>query len=174
MLDLISARLNSIALIGAMLAVAVMLGAAGWQVVARYLLAQPPAWTEELARFSMVWAGLLGASCAFRGKHDPTLFPNALAITGGRGRVLALVRAAGVSLFILPILWFSVFGLGMNPTKGYIARLAGRQAETMDIPMTLFGIAIPIAFTLILIHLIADIAKQFASFEIEKTTEKSN
>ncbi len=37
-----------------------------WQVVSRYLLGDPSSWTEELARFSLIWAGLLGAVYAYR------------------------------------------------------------------------------------------------------------
>ncbi|MFZ1816231.1 MAG: TRAP transporter small permease [Rhizobiaceae bacterium] len=166
-LDRLSLALHNIALWGAVLAVVFMLGAACWQVVARYILAQPPAWTEELARFSMVWAGLLGASCAFRLRSDPSLFPQMLDRSGGTGRLLALVRLAGVLIFIFPILWYSFFGPGMNPERGYIARLAGRSAETLDVPMTVFGLAIPVAFTLIFIHLIA----QFALSMTEPNTE---
>ncbi|PWV97773.1 TRAP-type C4-dicarboxylate transport system permease small subunit [Hoeflea marina] len=162
LMDALSALLNRVALAVAVAAVAVMLGAAGWQVIARYLLSQPPAWTEELARFSMVWGGLMGASCAFRTKVDPTLFPEALVMTGNRGRLLLVVRSLGVLAFVLPTLWFCVFGPGANPARGYIARLAGRQAETMDLPMMVFGIAIPIAFAVILVHVLAELARGFA------------
>ncbi|MCG8492912.1 MAG: TRAP transporter small permease subunit [Sneathiellales bacterium] len=154
-IDGVSEQLNRLALWGAVLAVIVMLGAAGWQVIARYALAQPPVWTEELARFSMVWAGLLGASCAFRWKSDPSLFADMQKKTGTLGKLLLLLRSFGTLVFIAPIIWYSIFGINMNPARGYIARLAGRNAETMDLPMALFGIAIPLAFTLILLHLIA-------------------
>lgn len=157
MLERLSFGLHRIALFCALIAVLVLLAAAGWQVIARYFLAQPPAWTEELARFSMVWAGLLGASCAFRLNADPSLFPNLHAAEGTAGKIRAVLRSIGVLIFISPILWFSFFGPNMNPARGYLARLSGRQAETMDVPMTVFGIAIPIAFTLILIHLIAQL-----------------
>ena len=161
-LNRVSGGLNQLALWGAILAVGVMLASAGWQVVARYILAQPPIWTEELARFSMVWGGLLGASCAFKNQYDPTLFPEAQNRTDPIGLVLAWVRAAGVMLFISPILWYSIFGLNGKISSGYIGRLAGRQAETMDVPMTVFGIAIPIAFTIIFIHLLADLAMRMS------------
>lgn len=39
-----------------------------WQVLSRYLLASPSPWTEEIARFSLIWVGMLGASYAFRTK----------------------------------------------------------------------------------------------------------
>lgn len=167
LLDRVSDGLNRVALVGAALAVAVMLAAAGWQVVARYLLNQPPIWTEELARFSMVWGGLLGASCAFRLRRDPTLFPDVLTLRGTRGLVYTVIRSLGVLCFILPILWFSFFGPGGDVSRGYLARLAGRQTETMDLPMTIFGVAIPLAFMLIVLHVLADLA--VALSEIRKT-----
>lgn len=158
-LDRLSVWLHYGAMAGAVFAVLVMLAAAGWQVFARYLLSQPPAWTEELARFSMVWGGLLGASCAFRLKADPTLFPDAVARRGTVGIILVLIRSAGVLMLVLTTLWFCAFGPGMNLARGYVARLIGRQAETMDLPMIVFGIAIPIAFVIITIHVLADLSR---------------
>jgi TRAP-type C4-dicarboxylate transport system permease small subunit len=36
-----------------------------WQVATRFLLRSPSSYTEELARFLLIWVGLLGASYAF-------------------------------------------------------------------------------------------------------------
>ncbi|MGY4024533.1 TRAP transporter small permease [Aeromonas rivuli] len=35
-----------------------------WQVFSRYVLSQPSTMTDEVARFSMIWVGLLGAAYA--------------------------------------------------------------------------------------------------------------
>jgi len=158
-LDRVSVQLNRVGLVVAVLAVLVMFAAASWQVFARYLLAQPPVWTEELARFSVVWGGMMGASCAYKLRADPTLFPEALKLTGPLGVMTTVIRGLGVSIFAGATLWFCLFGAGMNLSRGYIGRLAGRQAETMDVPMMVFGIAIPIALTFILVHVLADIAR---------------
>jgi TRAP-type C4-dicarboxylate transport system permease small subunit len=41
-----------------------------WQVLSRYLFVVPAAWTEELARFLLIWIGMLGAAHAYRhGSH---------------------------------------------------------------------------------------------------------
>jgi TRAP-type C4-dicarboxylate transport system permease small subunit len=45
---------------------AVMVLCVTWQIVSRYVLDDPSSWTEELARFLLVWIGLLGGSYAFR------------------------------------------------------------------------------------------------------------
>ena len=158
-LDRLSVQLNRVGLAVAVVAVLVMLCAAMWQVLARYLLAQPPIWTEELARFSMVWGGMMGASCAFRLKADPTLFPEALDWKGALGVAGTLIRSTGVLIFVIAVLWFCIFGPRMNMARGYIGRLMGRQAETMDVPVVVFGIAIPIALAFILVHVAADLAR---------------
>lgn len=158
-LDRVSVRLFQVGLVTAVLAVVVMMVSASWQVFARYLLDQPPIWTEELARFSMVWAGMMGASCAYRLKADPTLFPEALKLRGPANVAATLVRSLGALIFVSVTIWCCIFGPGGDPARGYIARLLGRQAETMPVPMMVFGIAIPIAFAFVVIHILADIAR---------------
>lgn len=37
-----------------------------WQIITRYATASPSSWTEELARFLLIWIGLLGAAWAYR------------------------------------------------------------------------------------------------------------
>lgn len=159
-LDRFSAALNALALWGAVLAVLVMVGAAGWQVIARYLLDAPPVWTEELARRAMVWAGMLGASAAFRAGADPSLFPQMVTLRGRLGRMLALVRGAGVALFAAPVIWFSVFGPNMNMARGFLGRSLERTAEMIPLPMIWFTAAVPLAFALIVVHMLALLAMQ--------------
>src|SRR5690606_39469394 len=37
-----------------------------WQVLSRFILGNPSSVTEEIARFLLIWIGLLGAAYAFR------------------------------------------------------------------------------------------------------------
>ncbi|MBL4894055.1 MAG: TRAP transporter small permease [Emcibacter sp.] len=37
-----------------------------WQIISRYVLVEPSAWTEETARLLLVWLGILGGSYAYR------------------------------------------------------------------------------------------------------------
>ena len=106
----------------------------------------------------MVWAGLLGASCAFRANADPSLFPAARERNDSVGRVFAVIRSIGAFVFITPILWYSIFGLNGRASSGYIARNAKQMAETVDVPMSVFAIAVPIGFGLILLHLLSHLA----------------
>ena len=52
------------------LLMAAMVASVVWQVLSRYLFVVPAAWTEELARFLLIWIGMLGAAFAYRqGSH---------------------------------------------------------------------------------------------------------
>ena len=39
-----------------------------WQVITRFILLEPSSYTEEVARFLLMWIGLLGAAYAYRKK----------------------------------------------------------------------------------------------------------
>jgi TRAP-type C4-dicarboxylate transport system permease small subunit len=43
-----------------------MVFAVTWQVISRYLLGSPSGWTEELARFLLIWIGVFGGSLAYQ------------------------------------------------------------------------------------------------------------
>ncbi len=34
-----------------------------WQVASRFILGSPSSFTDELARYLMIWVGILGAAC---------------------------------------------------------------------------------------------------------------
>jgi len=47
---------------------AMMVVVVTWQVISRYALGDPSAWTEEVARMLLIWVGLLGGVYAYREK----------------------------------------------------------------------------------------------------------
>jgi TRAP-type C4-dicarboxylate transport system permease small subunit len=143
---------------GALAGVLAMVVLIAIQVVARYLWSDPPGWTEEAARYAMVWAGLLGATVAFRLRYDPVLAKLKI-LQHGAARILAeALRAIATVLFLGPILFFCIFGPNFDMTRGYIARSAVRTAEVIGVSMVWFTAALPIAITVIFIHLLADLA----------------
>jgi TRAP-type C4-dicarboxylate transport system permease small subunit len=128
------------------------------QVVARYLLKSPPTWTEELARYAMVWGGLLGATVAFKSRFDPTL------IKPPQGKApivmfaVGTIRTATVVIFLGPVLYYSFYGPGMNLLRGFLGRSMERTADTLGFPMIYVAVAVPIAAFVILFHLAARLA----------------
>lgn len=145
---------------GALFAVLLMVVFIGIQVVARYLWSDPPGWTEEAARYAMVWAGLLGATLAFRMRTDPVLVKLRFFERTGPLVVAEALRAAATVVFLGPIWFYCIFGPGFDVSRGYIARSMQRTAESIGIPMGWFVMALPIAITVIFVHLLAEIAGQ--------------
>ena len=56
-----------------------------WQVATRFLLRRPSAFTEEIARYGLVWLGLLGATCAYRRGLHPSLVEALVTLSGRHG-----------------------------------------------------------------------------------------
>ncbi|MGE0734226.1 MAG: TRAP transporter small permease [Alphaproteobacteria bacterium] len=141
----------------AVVGVVLMVVLIGIQVIARYVVQSSPGWTEEGARYAMVWAGLLGAAIAFRMRVDPVML-QLEKFESGRWRILGgALRAFATLLFLGPILWFCVVGPGGDLTRGFVARSAARAAETVGVPMSWFTIALPIAIVVIFVHLAASL-----------------
>jgi len=157
-LDKASDALDRLCRWSALAAMVLMVVLIGVQVVARYLWSQPPSWTEEGARYAMVWAGLLGATVAFRTRFDPVLAKFKLFDRGAMRVAAEALRAVATVVFLGPVWFFCIFGPGYDISRGYIARSAARSAEAIGMSMAWFAIALPIAITVIFIHLLADIA----------------
>lgn len=73
-IDMLSGKLEAIAKIVSILAIIGMLIVIILQIVARYIFASPPTWTEEIGKLLMIWGGLLGTSIAFKRRADIVLY----------------------------------------------------------------------------------------------------
>jgi TRAP-type transport system small permease protein len=154
--NLISFWLDRLCRIGAVTFLSAMLLLVLFQVAARYIFQSVPVWTEELARWCMVWGGLLGATIAFRIDADPRLF-----MPPRKGSRLWIcgafwLRTLTTIIFLGPVLWFS---------DRYIIRMMGRTAETMDISLGYVSLAIPVMALVIFVHLVARIVTSKGGLE---------
>ena len=138
----------------AAVAIVVLVAAVMLQVVARYVFQSPPPWTEELARYAMIWAGLIGATMSFKRRFDPALF-GAVPRTPWIAAVAGVIQSITVLAYLLPILWFSFFGPNMNFKRGFLLRHSRITSETLDVSTLWVAIAVPIMIFFILIHLVA-------------------
>lgn len=151
----LSAWLDRVGLLLAKAALVGMVGVIMLQVVSRYGLRQPPVWTEELARYLMVWGGLLGAASAFRRATDPAVVKVDENAGDRRARLAKLAIGATAVLFVGPILYYSIFGAGMDPARGFLARMSARTAPGLGINLVIIAAAIPTVCALLLVHLAA-------------------
>lgn len=143
----LSKGLDKYCLIGAVGFFVLMLALVGLQVVGRYLFRVAPVWTEEAARYCMVWGGLLGATVAYKRMRDPRL----VAPPKGHGSVWPTIakflRGIGVVIFLGPVLLYS---------NRFLLRHWDRTSEAIEISTFWVAVAVPVAIAVIFVHLLSE------------------
>jgi len=114
------------------------------QVVFRYVFSDSLMWSEEVARYALVWSSMVGAAVAYRqGGH--------VAVTDLVVRLPALLQALAVRVVHLLILGFAVLltWQGWSLTMRSFARNQMTAALEMDIAW--IQLAIPVGGALMII-----------------------
>ncbi len=130
------------------LLMASLVGSVLWQVFTRFALADPSSGTEELARFALIWLGLLGAAYAFgRRLHlSVDLLGAALGARPGGRAALDLLLHLCVAAFAAAIL----VG-GGSLLVDLTLRLQQRSAA-LGIPLGAVYLALPLSGLLMLLY----------------------
>jgi TRAP-type C4-dicarboxylate transport system permease small subunit len=139
----ISAALDKAAVLVAKSGILVMVVCISIQIIARYVLSEPPAWTEELARYAMIWAGLAGATIACRRRLDPTLVNAALLKRKSHRTLSRWVEAVAILVFCIPVL---------IATPAFMALHSQRFTDSLQLPSHLVVAIIPLCFITIIFH----------------------
>lgn len=123
------------------------------QVFYRYVLNAPLSWTEEVARFMMVWMTFLIAPIAYRKGWNVAIDMFSAMLKGRAHYVLQLV------LDILVMLIIVMFLKILLEERGIVARGWGRSASSFDMTMFWVYLAMPVgvgAMALVGLELILD------------------
>ena len=136
---------------------AAMVAAVSWQVISRYVFSSPSSWTEEIARFLLIWIGVLGAAYAFRtGVHlGLDILPRKL--TGRSAELLKQFTAFVVVLFSVTVL---VVGGGSLVSLTWELR---QYSAVLGLPIAFVYSVIPTAGILICIYAIAAVTGAIAA-----------
>ncbi len=120
-----------------------------WQVISRFVLRDPSSYTEELARYLMIWLGLLGAGyAAGRRLHlSIDLLP--------RSRAAAVAVEAFALLFAVAVL--VVGGGRLVWTMLYL----GQTSAALQVPLGYVYLAVPISGVLIAFYAASHILQEF-------------
>lgn len=125
---------------------AVMVADVLWGVFTRYAIGYQSSWTDELARFLMIWVGMLGAAYA-SGKNMHIaidLLPQYL--NDKNKRRLDIFISATVILFVL-----GVFIIG-GSRYVYISYTLGQTSPAIKLPMGLVYSVFPVSGILIIYY----------------------
>lgn len=145
---------------------ALMLLSVCWQVVSRYVLSSPSSFTDELARYLLIWIGLLGGAYASgKGMHLAIdLLPTKL-----KGKSKSRLQIIIHTLILIFVLCTFVLG-GLRLV--YITYSLGQTSAAMQIPLAYVYIIVPVSGILIISYKIRDIISLVRNRE--EVTETSN
>lgn len=126
-----------------------LVGAVLWQVISRYIFSSPSSWTEELARFLLIWISLLGAAYAFRsGMHLALdVLPRKL-----EGVPAALLKKFTIVLVVLFSVTVLVIGGGSLVQLTWELK---QYSAVLGLPMAYVYSVIPVSGLLICFYAIA-------------------
>jgi len=114
-----------------------------WQVFTRFALSDPSPYTEELARYLLIWIGLLGAAYATGQRMHLAIDLLPARLSGASRRVLAVL----IELCILS------FALGILTTGGLrlvlLTLRLGQTSAALGIPLGWVYLALPVSGVLI-------------------------
>ncbi len=121
------------------LVMSMLVGCVVWQVFSRYVLQQPSTSTDELARFSMIWVGLLGAAYALGQKRHLCID---LFTTNLRGRKQFIQRLLADSCILLFAASTMIWGGGVLVLKVWTT---GQISPALQMPMAYVYAVLPLS-----------------------------
>lgn len=121
------------------------------QIFFRFVVYRPVPWSEELARYLMIWMGMLGSVIALRkGRHIGVTFLLDKLPARAHKFIVNLVRL--IIIGFMAIIGWEGLGLAIfNATQ---------LSAAMEIPMTIPYLAIPVGATMMIVDLIAELFQE--------------
>ena len=122
-----------------------------WGVFTRYVMDAQASWSEELARFLLIWIGILGAAYA-AGKNMHLaidLYPSSLP-PPKRRRLYMLINSM-IILFALTVL---VIG---GSRLVYVTSTLGQVSAALQLPLSVVYTVLPLSGLLVIYFKISDI-----------------
>ncbi len=120
-----------------------------WQVLSRYALGSPSSFTDELARYLLVWVGLMGSAYAAGQRLHVAV--DLLPGRAGRLRAASALFAHGVvALFSLAVLVVGGGGLVR------LVAVLGQHSAALGVPLAWVYLAAPLAGGLVVFYALCD------------------
>ena len=110
-----------------------------WQVLTRYVLPTPSSYTEELARYMMIWIGLLGGAYGVGQKSHLALDLLTARVTGARRRLLEIFIALAVLAFAVAVL------IGGGGRLVWITFALGQTSAALQLPTGFVYLVVPVS-----------------------------
>ena len=122
-----------------------------WGVFTRYVMGAQSPWTEELARFLLIWIGILGAAFASGKRMHLAIDILPTALEGSRKRLLE----NGINVIIL---LFAVAVLLIGGSRlVFVTSKLGQVSTSLDLPLAVVYAIVPISGLFIVIYKLLDL-----------------
>lgn len=125
-----------------------------WQVFTRFILNNPSSFTEELARYLLIWVGVLGAAYAVGKRVHLALELLPEKLTGRNRRWLELFIEGSVLLFAVTVL---VIG---GARLVYVQFTLGQTSAAMELPLAYVYAVLPISGVLMVYYTVVHMKHQ--------------
>ncbi|WP_378187341.1 TRAP transporter small permease [Aquimarina sp. W85] len=122
-----------------------------WQVFTRFIMGTPSSFTDELARYLMIWLGILGAAYVSGRNMHVAIDVLPQKATNKTQKNLKRIVYILIILFAL-----SAMVIGGSRLV-YITYLLDQQSPALQVPLAIVYLAIPLSGLLIIYYKISDI-----------------
>lgn len=152
-MNLIENRLNTILEKILVVILGVMVINVSWQVFSRYVLANPSSFTDELARYLMIWLGVMGTAYVSGKKLHVAIdiLPDKLSPK----RQVKLKKIINLIIILFATLIFIVGGSKLV----YLSYILGQKSAALQIPLYVVYLCIPLSGLCIVFFKMCDLKK---------------
>ncbi|MFI0430304.1 TRAP transporter small permease [Mariniflexile sp. HMF6888] len=124
-----------------------------WQVFTRFVVGVPSSFTDELARYLMIWIGILGA--AYVSGRNMHVAIDVLPTRASKANQKKIMRVVYIVIILFSITALVIGGFRLV----YISYLLGQSSPALQIPLAFVYMVIPISGILIIYYKISDLLK---------------
>lgn len=130
-----------------------------WGVITRYILDSQSSWTDELARFLLIWLSILGAAYASGKKLHIAIDLLPKYLNDRNKKILDIITTSIVLLFAVAV--FLIGGLRYV----YISFTLGQTSPALKLPIGFVYIVMPIAGLFVSYYKILDLQTTFKNLK---------
>ncbi len=135
-----------------------------WQVISRYILKSPSSFTDELARFLLIWVGILGAAYATGKKMHLAIDIIINRFDIKRRRLIDALINAVIALFALCVMIIGGIHLMLILLK------LGNTSAALSLPIGFVYSVIPLSGMLIVYYSLSEIATGWKQEPVHPST----
>lgn len=122
-----------------------------WQVFTRFVMGNPSSFTDELARYLMIWIGILGA--AYVSGRNMHVAIDVIPMRSGKATQKKLARIVNLLIIVFAFAALVIGGIRLV----YITYLLGQYSPALQIPLAIVYLVLPLSGIIIMFYKISDL-----------------